>query len=82
MSNEQTLAAAIEAGIVEVIPVAVPPAVEVVIVPEATCPECGAGANYHNRPKVGDADGTWWWRCYNPVCDVTYYNPETGGIQK
>ncbi len=58
------------------------PTITIEIVPEATCPTCGAGDDYHNRPKVGDSDGTWWWRCYNPVCPTAYYDPDTGRTEK
>lgn len=40
------------------------------------CPECGAG--HPNRPKVGDKNGDWWWKCYNPDCNVGMYLPRTG----
>lgn len=50
---------------------------EITIVSEQACPNCGAGDEYHNRPKVADESG-WWWRCYNPGCPTHYYNPETG----
>ena len=49
--------------------------VTIVIVPEAACPTCGGGDEWFNRPKVADAAGVWWWRCYNPVCSTRYYDP-------
>jgi len=54
------------------------------------CPGCGAywghpdkALDFPNRTKVltDEADG-WWWRCYNPACNVGYYNPQTGGIEE
>lgn len=52
----------------------------ITIVDDAPCPDCEAG--WPNRPKVGDSDGTWWWRCYNPICPVNYYDPDTGRTQR
>ena len=57
-------------------------AIEITIVAGAPCPGCGGGDEFHNRPKVGDSDGTWWWRCYNGICPVRSYNPETGGVER
>lgn len=53
----------------------------VVVVDDEDCPDCGGGPEWHNRPKVSTADGTWWWRCYNPTCPTTYYDPETGRFE-
>ncbi len=53
----------------------------IVIVPESKCPECDAGDDFNNRPKVGDSDGLWWWRCYRATCPVMYYLPETGEVE-
>ena len=46
------------------------------------CPRCGAywghpdeTLNFPNRSKVGDEQGVWWWRCYNPKCEVQYFDP-------
>jgi hypothetical protein len=54
------------------------------IVDEEPCPSCGAKwtndkgpLDFPNRPKVFDEHGAWW-RCYNPACAVSYYNPDTG----
>jgi hypothetical protein len=48
------------------------------IVDNEECPGCDSlGPNQVNRPKVGDEDGTWWWKCYTPNCTVGYYNPTT-----
>ncbi len=55
-------------------------AITIEVVPESTCPECGGGDEFFNRPKVGMEDG-WWWGCYNSACPVGYYNPETGGVE-
>jgi hypothetical protein len=59
------------------------------IVPDEACPKCGAIwghedklLDYPNRPKVGDENGVWWWRCYNPKCPVSYYDPNTGEIEE
>lgn len=49
--------------------------IRITIVSEQTCPECGGGDEFHNRPKVCDEQG-WWWRCYNPLCSTDYYLPE------
>lgn len=47
------------------------------------CPGCNSfGPNEANRPKVGDEDGTWWWKCYTPGCWVDYYNPETSEVER
>ncbi len=51
------------------------------VVPESTCPTCGGGDEFFNRPKVALEDGIWWWRCYNPACPVGYYEPETGEVE-
>jgi len=62
------------------------------IVDDQPCPECGAmwmtpdcdsgnPLDFPNRPKVGDEDGTWWWRCYNPACRVGYYEPFSGQVE-
>lgn len=51
------------------------------------CPTCGAywgipENDDPNRPKVAAIiQGLWWWRCYNPVCQTAYYQPETGKIE-
>lgn len=67
-----------------------PPGVQGVtvhIVSDEQCPHCGAlwghddkALDFPNRPKVYDEYGEWW-RCYNPNCDIGYYNPQTGGIE-
>jgi hypothetical protein len=49
------------------------------IVDNEVCPKCRAG--YPNRPKVGDSQGKWWWKCYNKNCNVSYYLPETGEVE-
>lgn len=54
--------------------------IEIEIVTESKCPTCGAGDEFHNRPKVGTEAG-WWWKCYNPSCETSYYLPETGETQ-
>lgn len=53
------------------------------VVDDEACPHCKAfwgnpnkELDFPNRPKVGDEDGVWWWKCYNPVCDVGYYTIE------
>lgn len=51
------------------------------VVPESTCPECGGGDEFFNRPKVALEDGIWWWKCYNPACPVGYYEPATGEVE-
>ncbi len=51
------------------------------VVPESTCPRCGGGDEFFNRPKVALEDGIWWWRCYNPACPVGYYEPNTGEVE-
>ena len=60
------------------------------IVDDEQCPECGAmwfalksenPLNSPNQPKVGDENGKWWWKCYNPACKVSYYLPETGAVE-
>ncbi len=51
---------------------------DIVVVPQENCPRCGGGEEFGNRTKVGHEDGTWSWRCYNPECDLRYYNPDTG----
>jgi hypothetical protein len=60
--------------------------INIKVVPDSPCPKCGAywghpTLDYPNRPKVALEDGIWWWRCYNPVCAVSYYNPETGATE-
>jgi hypothetical protein len=62
------------------------------IVDDQPCPTCGASwqtpdcdsgpLDWPNRPKVTDADGRSWWRCYNPACDTAMYDPETGEVEK
>ena len=51
------------------------------VVPQETCPRCGGGDEFYNRPKVGHEDGTWSWRCYNPDCDLRYWNPDWPGYE-
>ena len=51
---------------------------EIEVVDQERCPRCRGGDEFHNRPKVGHEDGTWSWRCYNPNCDLRYWNPSTG----
>ena len=48
------------------------------------CIHCGAhdehpnpDLKFPNRQKVDD-----FWKCYNPNCDVGYYQPETGEWEK
>jgi hypothetical protein len=48
---------------------------EINIVADSPCPECGAywgnpnkSLDFPNRVKVDDL-----WKCYNPGCDVAYY---------
>jgi hypothetical protein len=55
------------------------------IVSDEQCPICGAiwghedkSLDFPNRPKVGDENGVWWWKCYNPKCEVGYYEPKSG----
>lgn len=48
------------------------------IVDDEACPRCGVAG----RPKVGNADGTWAWKCYTPDCTVGYYTPDTGEIEE
>lgn len=48
------------------------------IVDDEACPGCGQVG----RPKVGHADGTWGWKCSTSDCEVAYYTPETGAIEK
>lgn len=55
--------------------------ITITVVPESTCPQCGGGDEFFNRPKVALEDGIWWWRCYNPACPVGYYNPDTGEVE-
>jgi hypothetical protein len=59
------------------------------IVADEACPKCGSiwghedeGLNFPNRPKVGDENGVWWWRCYNPDCSVEYYEPDSGEVEE
>lgn len=54
---------------------------EINVVPQETCPRCGGGDEFYNRPKVGQSDGTWSWRCYNPECDLRYWNPDWPGYE-
>lgn len=56
--------------------------ITITVVSEEACPECSAFAghpdpalDFFNRPKVGDENGDWWWRCYNPLCSTDYYLP-------
>jgi hypothetical protein len=58
------------------------------IVDDQACPQCNAifghpdkNLNFPNRPKVGDKQNRWWWKCCNPNCNVGYYLPETGEIE-
>jgi hypothetical protein len=58
---------------------------KVTIVDDEACPGCTSSwgnanpeLDFPNRPKVGDNDGAWWWKCYNPNCKVDYYEPESG----
>ncbi len=57
------------------------PTITIEIVPESTCPRCGGGDEFFNRPKVALEDGVWWWRCYNTACPVGYYEPITGEVE-
>lgn len=59
-----------------------------ITVEDERCPDCGGHAVdpddedfYGNSPEVCDADGTWWWECNNPDCDVAMYNPEKEVIE-
>ncbi len=52
------------------------------VVDDEACPSCGAywgnpdeSLDFANRPKYADANGVWWWRCYNPACSRGYYLP-------
>ena len=65
-----------------------PDKITIKIVNDEACPHCGAfwgnpdkTLDFPNRSKVADDDGVWWWRCYNPACDVGYYEPETGCVE-
>ncbi len=51
---------------------------DIEIVPQELCPRCGGGEEFANRPKVGHEDGSWSWKCYNPDCDLAFWNPTTG----
>lgn len=58
---------------------------QIIVVDDEACPQCGAvwghtnpALDFPNRPKVGDENGVWWWRCYNPGCAVNYYDPDSG----
>ena len=58
-----------------------PPTVQ--SVSDQPCPRCGARwghedpkLDFPNRIKVDD-----FWRCYNPDCEVGYYDPATGEIE-
>ena len=60
---------------------------KVEVVKDEPCPVCGSYSghknprrNYPNRPKVCAEDG-WWWKCYNPVCPVAFYNPEARKVE-
>ncbi len=53
--------------------------IQIKIVPQQNCPRCGGGEEFGNRTKVGHEDGTWSWRCYNPECDLRYWNPDWPG---
>ncbi len=48
------------------------------IVPQELCPRCGGGEEFANRPKIGHEDGSWSWKCYNPDCNLGFWNPTTG----
>lgn len=50
------------------------------IVDDENCPRCNGGAEFYNRPKVHDG-ANWWWKCYNPACEVGYYCPDTGEVE-
>ena len=53
------------------------------VVEGVNCPGCDSlGPNEANRPKVGDEDGTWWWKCYTADCAVGYYNPDKGQYEE
>lgn len=39
-------------------------------------PETGAELNWPNRQKVDQM-----WRCYNPACNVRYFDPQTGEVE-
>ena len=59
--------------------------IEIKVVEDEKCPSCGASwgnpdpsLHFYNRPKVFEEDGTAWWRCYNPKCNVDYYEPYSG----
>jgi len=51
-----------------------PKPIRIRIVDDEPCPYCGRG--WPNRPKVGDRDGNWWWKCYSEDCVVAWYLPE------
>ncbi len=56
--------------------------IQINVVPDENCPRCGEGDKFYNRPKVGHEDGTWSWRCYNPECDLRYWNPDRPGYEE
>jgi hypothetical protein len=47
-----------------------------VVAPEA-CPHC----HEEGRPKIWDAQNVCWWKCYNPACNVGFYQPESGRVE-
>lgn len=56
---------------------------EIIIVDDEACPRCGAFAShpdealrFPNRPKVDN-----YWKCYNPACEVGYYDPDSDFIE-
>jgi hypothetical protein len=55
-----------------------PEPIRIRIVDDAPCPYCGL--DWPNRPKVGDRNGNWWWKCYGELfgrdCVVEWYLPE------
>ena len=61
--------------------------IEIYVVKDQPCPYCGAywgnpnkELDFPNRIKVTDEQGNWW-KCYNPKCPVSYYNPEIKEVE-
>jgi hypothetical protein len=56
------------------------PAIVLNIVDDEYCPSCGS----EGSPKVADADGTWWWKCFTDYanCKVGYWVPGTRRIER
>jgi hypothetical protein len=43
------------------------------VVDDELCPVCGGPGS----PKVGNADGTWSWKCLTPSCRLGFWVPGT-----